>query len=162
MKSYTKPTTKYPKKTNASKNPGNAFTPGEDPMAPPTTAPTIQAKLVLLTLTFPRLRIIWSSSPYATAEIFADLKANQAEPDVIGAIMVGADGDPEVGKGVNAVAEELMRALPGIAGSGGTAVAVMRRCKSVKELCELSEEDVKELVGVGPGRVLYEFLHRGE
>lgn len=32
-----------------------------------------QAKLVILTTSFPRLRVIWSSSPYATADIFADL-----------------------------------------------------------------------------------------
>jgi DNA excision repair protein ERCC-4 len=34
----------------------------------------VGSKLTLLTLTFPKLRIIWSSSPAATAEIFADLK----------------------------------------------------------------------------------------
>lgn len=165
MKSYVKPTGKFPKKT-AGKSSGNTFNPSEDSGAP--TAPTIQSKLVLLTLTFPRLRIIWSSSPYATAEIFTDLKMNQPEPDPIKAITVGADGDPEVGKGVNAAAEELLRALPGIGSGGGggggssVAAAVMRKCKSVKELCELNEESVKELVGIGPGKVLYEFLHKGE
>jgi len=36
----------------------------------------ISSKLVLLTITFPRLRIIWSSNPIATVEIFQDLKVN--------------------------------------------------------------------------------------
>ena len=34
----------------------------------------LSSKLVLLTLAFPRLAIIWSSSPHATVEIFEDLK----------------------------------------------------------------------------------------
>ncbi len=118
MKSHVKPTGRYPKKTGTTGNSaGNAFNPSEDNEG--STAPTVQAKLVLLTLTFPRLRIIWSSSPYATAEIFADLKMNQSEPDPIKAIMTGADGDPDVGKGVNAAAEELLRALPGLWSGGG-------------------------------------------
>ena len=74
------------------------------------SSPTIQSKIVLQTLTFPRLR---SSSPYATADIFNDLKANNAEPDPTKAIAVGADDDPEVGAGVNAAAEELLRCLSG-------------------------------------------------
>lgn len=37
-------------------------------------ATDISAKLVLLTLAFPKLRIIWSSSPHETAKIFEELK----------------------------------------------------------------------------------------
>ena len=36
----------------------------------------ISSKLVLLTLAFPTLRLIWSSSVHATVEIFEDLKVN--------------------------------------------------------------------------------------
>ncbi|KAK6537764.1 hypothetical protein TWF694_010673 [Orbilia ellipsospora] len=58
------------------------------------TQSDLQAKLVLLTLHFPKLRIIWSSSPYQTAEIFEDLKKGHQEPDPIKAISVGlGDGD---------------------------------------------------------------------
>ncbi|EKM75301.1 hypothetical protein AGABI1DRAFT_109572 [Agaricus bisporus var. burnettii JB137-S8] len=112
---------------------------------------TIQSELVLLTFSFPRLRIIWSQSPYVTAEIFKDL---------IKAITIGAGGDDPDDVGFNIVAEELVRALPGI-GSGGLASSsgivntAMRRCENVRELC-------KGVVGVGPGRVLYDFLHKGD
>lgn len=34
----------------------------------------IQQKLLLLTLHFPKLKIIWSPSPYATAQLFEELK----------------------------------------------------------------------------------------
>lgn len=53
------------------------------------TPNNIISKLSLLVLHFPRLRIIWSRSLHATAEIFAALKANQDEPDEAKAIRVG-------------------------------------------------------------------------
>lgn len=34
----------------------------------------ITSRIVLLTLHFPRLRILWCQSPYAAAEMFEDLK----------------------------------------------------------------------------------------
>jgi DNA excision repair protein ERCC-4 len=34
----------------------------------------ITSKLALLTMHFPKLRILWCSSPYASAELFEDLK----------------------------------------------------------------------------------------
>lgn len=34
----------------------------------------IQQKLLLLTLHFPKLKIIWSPSPYASAQLFEELK----------------------------------------------------------------------------------------
>lgn len=36
----------------------------------------LSSKLVLLTLTFPKLKIIWSSSPHETAAIFEELKVS--------------------------------------------------------------------------------------
>src|SRR5258705_12075209 len=83
MKSYVKPTGKY-----SSKRPDAA---GAGPDANPAVGSTIHGKLVLLTLTFPRVRIIWSSSPYATADIFNDLKSNARKPDYRAAVAVGAE-----------------------------------------------------------------------
>ncbi|KAF7318149.1 ERCC4 domain-containing protein [Mycena chlorophos] len=120
----------------------------------------LQSKLVLLLLSFPRLRIIWASSPHASAEIFADLKQNAYEPDPRVAIAVGAEADPEAGAGVNAAAEELLRCLPGITAKNvGYVVSKMR---NVRELCEMSLVEVQEILGVEPGKACYEFLHKGE
>ncbi len=47
------------------------------------------SKLCLLTLHFPRLRIIWSRSLHATADIFRALKVNQDDPDPVIAAAVG-------------------------------------------------------------------------
>lgn len=53
----------------------------------------IVSKLSLLVLHFPRLRLIWSRSVHATAEIFASLKINQDEPDEVKAIRVGVPSE---------------------------------------------------------------------
>jgi DNA excision repair protein ERCC-4 len=120
----------------------------------------IQSKIALLILTFPRVRIIWSSSPYATAEIFNDLKKNNAEPNPTLAITVGADGDPELGAGVNAAAEELLRCLPGI--NAKNIKHIMGKINSVREFCEMDISQVQNILGVDPGRLCWEFMHRGE
>ncbi|TIB81130.1 hypothetical protein E3Q22_01358 [Wallemia mellicola] len=61
------------------------------------TSPTeiFQSRLVMLTISFPRLRILWSSSPRQTAEMFADLKYQREEPDRDKAVSIGQD---EVGQ----------------------------------------------------------------
>jgi len=56
----------------------------------------LQAKLVLLTIAFPRIKLIWSSSPYQTAEIFEELKRNQKEPDPLEAIKLGLGPGEEI------------------------------------------------------------------
>ena len=146
MKSYAKPSGKYPPK----RKPG---APGE-----PDYSVTIQSKIALLILTFPRVRIIWSSSPYATVEIFNDLKKNNAEPNPTLAIAVGADSDPDPGAGVNSAAEELLRCLPGI--TAKNVKHVMGKIGSVREFCELGLSQVQDILGVEPGRLCWEFMHR--
>lgn len=51
------------------------------------------SKLTLLTLQFPTLRLIWSRSPHATADIFRDLKRHHPQPDEAFAAAVGVDED---------------------------------------------------------------------
>ncbi|THH13224.1 hypothetical protein EW146_g6966 [Bondarzewia mesenterica] len=152
VKAYAKPTSKYPSKNKPA---------GSEP----TAAPSVQAKLVLLTLTFPRVRVIWSSSPYATADIFNDLKANAPEPDYHVAVVVGADRDPQQsaggdGEGDDAAAEELLRSLPGI--TDKNLAYVKRRVGSVRGLCDMGLEEVKEILGDEPGKRCWDFLHWGE
>ena len=49
------------------------------------------AKLVLLTLHFPKLRILWCSSPSEAAEIFEELKENAPQPDAAFAMSIKSD-----------------------------------------------------------------------
>lgn len=149
MKSYVKPTGKYPAK---SARPSGVIDPD--------STLSIQSKIVLLTLSFPRVRIIWSSSPYASAQIFNDLKLKNPEPDPRKAIAVGADDDPDAGAGINAAAEEVLRNLPGI--NDKNIKYVIRRVKTVRELCDMSLGQVQHILGVEPGKACWEFMHRGE
>ncbi|TCD61999.1 hypothetical protein EIP91_007639 [Steccherinum ochraceum] len=150
-KSYVKPTGKYPAKKKPPPGAGDGAN---------VASPLIQSKLVLLTLTFPRVRIIWSSSSYATAEIFKDLKMHHPEPDPTKAIVVGAEEDPDAGAGVNTAAEELLRAFPGI--TSKNVKHVMSKVGSVRELCELELSKVQDILGVEPGKACWEFIHRGD
>lgn len=152
LKSYAKASNKYPPKKQATVT-------GPDDQSN-FTSPILQSKIVLLTLSFPRLRIIWSSSPYASSDIFNDLKANDREPDPIKAISVGADNDPQAGAGVNSVGEEVLRSLPGITTKNYK--TVMGKVASIKELCELNFEQMKSILGAEAGKACFEFIHRGD
>ncbi|KAL4433054.1 hypothetical protein ABPG77_006481 [Micractinium sp. CCAP 211/92] len=55
----------------------------------------LMSKVALLCLHFPRLRLIWSRSLHATADIFQQLKANQEDPDPIAAATVGVPDEAE-------------------------------------------------------------------
>lgn len=149
LKSYVKPTGKYPVKSTRASG-----------VIDPDSILSVQSKIALLTLSFPRVRIIWSSSPYASAQIFNDLKLNNPEPDSRKAIALGADGDPDAGAGINAAAEEVLRTLPGI--NDKNIKYVMRRVKTVRELCDMSLSQVQDILGVEPGKACWEFMHRGE
>ncbi len=51
----------------------------------------VSSKLVLLTLHFPKLRILWCSSPNETAEIFEELKSGMPQPDAQFAMSLKTD-----------------------------------------------------------------------
>jgi DNA excision repair protein ERCC-4 len=114
----------------------------------------------MLTLAFPRLRIIWSSSPHATAEIFNDLKSNNPEPDPESAVLLGAEENPDMGGGINAAAEELLRSLPGV--TDKNVKHVMSKVTSIEALCRLELPQVQEIIGVNPGKSCHEFMHHGD
>ncbi|KAL6961719.1 DNA repair endonuclease uvh1 [Sarracenia purpurea var. burkii] len=97
------------------------------------TPNSIISKLTLLVLHFPRLRIVWSRSLYATAEIFASLKANQDEPDEGKAIRVGVPSEEGIvendvrAKNYNMSAVEFLRRLPSVTDSNYR--AIMHGCQ---------------------------------
>lgn len=127
------------------------------------TPNNIISKLSLLALHFPRLRIIWSRSLHATAEIFASLKANQDEPDEDKAMRVGVPSEEGVidndvrAENYNTSAVEFLRRLPGVTDSNYR--TIMDGCKSLAELALLPMERLAELMGgQKAARTLREFL----
>lgn len=121
----------------------------------------LQSKLVLLTIAFPRLKIIWSSSPYQTAEIFEELKKQQEEPDPIRAVQIGlgAGEDPAEGQqSFNQTPHDMLRCVPGV-----TAKNMARLTLEVGDLVDVSNLDEGELdmlVGREAGRQVYRFFNR--
>ncbi|KAI9831502.1 MAG: hypothetical protein M1826_003392 [Phylliscum demangeonii] len=138
-----------------------------------TQASDLQSKLVLLALAFPTLRIIWSSSPYQTATIFAELKKMSPEPDPIRAVQIGLPDDDGDGAGaaghhpggtraptatVNPVPQDMLRAVPGV--TDKVARALVLEVGSVWELAQMEEQAIAELVGKEAGRQIWRFFNR--
>lgn len=111
----------------------------------------IISKLSLLVLHFPRLRILWSRSLHATAEIFTTLKSNQDEPDESRAIRVGVPSEEGIiendirAENYNTSAVEFLRRLPGV--SDANYRSIMEKCKSLSELASLPVEELAEIMG---------------
>lgn len=130
-------------------------------------APDLQAKLVMLTIAFPKLRIIWSSSPYQTAEIFEELKKLSEEPDPVRAAQLGldpSDMDSEFSRqGIGAriysqVPQDMLRAVPGV--TEKVLQLITLEVGSLIELANLDEEEICALVGKEAGRQIFRFFNR--
>ncbi|XP_021911808.1 DNA repair endonuclease UVH1-like isoform X1 [Carica papaya] len=127
------------------------------------TPNSIISKLSLLVLHFPRLRIIWSRSLYATAEIFASLKTNQDEPEEAKAIRVGVPSEEGIvendvrAENYNTSAVEFLRRLPGVTDTNYR--AIIDGCNSLAELAVLPMAKLAELMGgQKAARTLRDFL----
>ncbi|KAF2689303.1 DNA repair endonuclease XPF [Lentithecium fluviatile CBS 122367] len=124
------------------------------------SAPDLQAKIVMLTLAFPRLKIIWSSSPYQTAEIFSELKKQQDEPDPLKAVQLGLDpsmqGDEL--RSFNQVTQDMLRALPGVNEKALTTLTL--EVENILELANMEEGALRNLVGTDVGRRIHRFFNR--
>jgi len=119
----------------------------------------LQSKLVLLTLAFPRLKIIWSSSPYFTAEVFEELKKNHEEPDPFAAVKVGLDPSERPGaKLYNQAPQEFLRSVPGV--TAKNICNLMMEWENIQEISRASEGRLMEVVGPEAGRQIWGFFNK--
>jgi DNA excision repair protein ERCC-4 len=56
----------------------------------------VPRRLVLIALHFPKVRFVWSTNPAATSEIFQDLQANEANPDLERAQNIGTGTSEQI------------------------------------------------------------------
>ena len=127
---------------------------------------------MLLTLAFPRLKIVWSSSPYQTAEIFAELKKNAQEPDPLRAVQLGLDIDISNSSGsadvmaaagiehrtFNLLPQDMLRAVPGV-----TPQALERLIIETDNISDIANMDVEQLdplVGKEAARKIVAFFQK--
>lgn len=119
----------------------------------------LQSRLVLLTLAFPRLKVIWSSSPYQTAEIFEELKKNQDEPDPIKAVQIGLNaGEDPNEQSFNQVPHDMLRTVPGITAKNISRVTL--GVDNILEVSNLDEEALDGLIGREARRQVHRFFNR--
>lgn len=132
-----------------------------NPVASKLLQQDIQSKIMMLLVSFPKLKIIWSSSPYETAQIIFEIKASQEEPDIASAISKGLDptvgleeGDPPL---YNDDAIDLIQNIPGI--NNANYYAIINKVRSIEELVELPELDFVNMLGVESGRKAFRFIN---
>lgn len=128
----------------------------------------VASKLCLLLLHFPALKLIWSPSLSATAEIFMDLKRDQPDPRIADEESEASTNEGEGSSerrrkalgmegGGDPVAKDVLLSLPGI--SPQNCYVVMRHVKNICELCRQTRGDLENLLGAENARKLYTFLH---
>lgn len=128
-------------------------------LAPGNIASDLQSKLVLLTLAFPRLRVIWSSSPYQTAEIFESLKQQEKEPDPIAAVQAGLDQDSRLeDQIINQEPQDMLSKVPGITPKNIN--ALVWETENLKEIANMDEKELKPIVGPAVARQVHGFFNR--
>ncbi len=119
----------------------------------------LQSKLALLTLAFPRLKIIWSSSPYQTAEIFDELKKQQEEPDPIKAVQIGlVAGEDPSDQSFNQTPQDMLRAVPGITAKNLPRITL--EVNNIAEVSSLTEAELEPMIGKEAGRQVHRFFNR--
>lgn len=124
------------------------------------SANDISSKLTLLTLHFPRLRILWCPSPHATAELFEDLKKGRLEPDGAAAQAVTAESDmvAESAALYNPGPYDFLLKMPGV--NMKNYRALVKSADSLADLAKLSQERLAEILeNAKNAKQLFEFLH---
>ncbi|NXL30541.1 XPF endonuclease, partial [Glaucidium brasilianum] len=119
----------------------------------------VTSKLTLLTLHFPKLRILWCPSPHATAELFEELKQNHPQPDAETAMAVTADSEilPESDK-YNPGPQDFLLKMPGV--NAKNCRALMNHVKSIAELVTLSKDELSKILGNAANATqLFDFIH---
>lgn len=99
----------------------------------------ITQKLQLLTIHFPKLRLVWSPSPYATAQLFGELKQGKPEPDPVQAAALGSDECTRelenIADRMNTSIYDFLLKLPGI--TTRNIAKIMAKVKNLKELIKM-------------------------
>lgn len=124
------------------------------------SASDVTSKLTLLTLHFPRLRLLWCPSPYVTAELFQELKNGRPEPDAAAAQAITAESETvtESADLYNPGPYDFLLRMPGV--NVKNFKSLIKHASCLADLITLSQERLSEILGSSSNaRQLYEFLH---
>lgn len=119
------------------------------------------SKLLLLTMHFPRLRILWCQTPYATAEIFDILKHGKEEPSISEAQAITEKEQQDSGgvaQKYNPAPYDFLLHLPGV--NLKNQAMLCRRFANLAEMFEASEEQLASAMGNNAqAKLLWEGIH---
>lgn len=126
-------------------------------VVPASVSSDLQSKLVLLTLAFPRLRIIWSSSLFQTAEMFESLKAQEPEPDPLAAVRAGLDKDMRAEDQVfNQEPQDMLAVVPGV--TPQNVKRLVLETENLREVANMAEAELEPLVGKTAAKAIHGFF----
>ncbi|ORX49370.1 hypothetical protein BCR36DRAFT_291953 [Piromyces finnis] len=125
----------------------------------------IQSKIVLLLLAFPNLKILWASSPYASSEMFDDIKKSQKEPDEQEALSKGTEllekNNQEKSYNpytqYNVTPQEMLLSIPGV--NYKNYRIIMNNVENIYELSQMTVDQLNPLVGIESARLIYNFFN---
>ncbi|XP_044750246.1 DNA repair endonuclease XPF [Coccinella septempunctata] len=119
----------------------------------------VQQKLLLLTIHFPKLRLIWSPNPYASAQLFEELKQNKEQPNIEYATSIGDEQDFNIIETkYNSGIYDFVRKLPGI--NSKNIDTFLRRVKNMEGALKLTEDELKDILGnTNDAKAFYMCLH---
>lgn len=133
---------------------------GKYPISNDVSIQDITSRLTLLTLHFPKLKILWCQSPYATAEIFEELKQGREQPDAEVAMKINsAEVDTEWSEKYSHNPQDFLLKMPGV--SIKNYRRIMNKVENLAELCSLSEDQLAEIMdNKSSAKLLYDFINK--
>ena len=105
------------------------------------------------------MRILWSPSPHATAELFEELKKGREQPDATKAAAISVDFVDEYNTDrFNPVIYDFVKKLPGV--TSKNVYSILNRVNSLAELLACSQGDLIDIMGsTTNAESLYQSLH---
>ena len=92
------------------------------------------------------MRILWSPSPHATAELFEELKKGREQPDATKAAAISVDFVDEYNADrFNPVIYDFVKKLPGV--TSKNVYNILNRVNSLTELLVCSQGDLIDIMG---------------
>lgn len=133
------------------------------------TPNNIISKLVILTLHFPSLRILWAKDAHAAVDLFVGLKLRQEEPDAETAAAVGAESEGAIGDATGQLdpaalqetrqtARDFLHRVPGV--TLGNIRKLQAACPTLGHLLTMSEDALSKIIGSSNAALAYRFLHK--
>ena len=105
------------------------------------------------------MRILWSPSPHATAELFEELKKGREQPDATKAAAISVDFVDEYNTDrFNPVIYDFVKKLPGV--TSKNVYSILNRVNSLAELLASSLGNLIDIMGsTTNAESLYQCLH---